>query len=156
MRYGLLLVVMLAWAMWLGGLMAMFLLVSHLFSADRSIAIVAAPRMFLAFERYQIILAAIALIAATAWRLREPRALLTGLFFAFAVASIGAVISAAIITPRVEQLRQIGQTSSPEFRTLHGRSMIVYTTDTATLLVAGILLASAMTPAKPLATPPPA
>src|SRR5687768_2143724 len=70
-----------AWALWLGGLMTLFLMVSHLFSADRNTAVVAAPRMFLAFERYQILLAAALLVASAVWRLREPRAMLTGLFF---------------------------------------------------------------------------
>ena len=67
MRYGLALLVMLAWGLWFGGLITLFLMVSHLFSADRATAVVAAPRMFLAFERYQIIVAAVALVATVAW-----------------------------------------------------------------------------------------
>jgi hypothetical protein len=138
-----------AWALWLGGLMTLFLMVSHLFSADRNTAVVAAPRMFLAFERYQILLAAALLVASAVWRLREPRAMLTGLFFTVAIASMGAILSTMIITPKMEALRKAGHGSTPEFRSLHGRSMMVYTSEAALLVIAGIILTRAMT------TPPP-
>jgi hypothetical protein len=40
----------------------------------------------------------------------------------------------------MEQLRQQGQADSPQFRKLHGISMIVYTGETFILLVAGFIL----------------
>jgi hypothetical protein len=55
----------------------------------------------------------------------------------------------------MEQLRQQGQSSSPEFRKLHGISMIVYSGQTLILLAAGLTLPWAMreqdktTPAPP-------
>ena len=137
MRYGFAFLTTLAWALWLGGLMTLFLLVSHLFSADRATAVVAAPRMFLAFERYQILLAAVALIATVAWRLTDQRGLITTLFVMFAVASVGAIVSASVITPKMEALRQAGQSSSPAFRALHGQSMIVFSLEAVALLIAG-------------------
>ena len=137
MRYGLSLLVMLAWALWFGGLMAVFITVTHLFSADRATAVVAAPRIFISFERYQLILAAVALVATVAWRFREPRAVLTTLFIMFAVASVGAIVNAAIITPRMEELRLAGQSHGPAFAQLHGRSMIVFMCEAAALLLAG-------------------
>jgi hypothetical protein len=146
MRYGLALVTTLAWALWFGGLMALFLFVSHLFRADRATAVVAAPKMFLAFERYQIMLAAVALIASAAWRLSTPRAMLTALFFLFALAASGTIVSATLITPRMEELRKQGESSSPAFRQLHGKSMMVYTSEAALLLIGGLILPAALRP----------
>src|SRR6266511_2082639 len=100
MRYGLSMIVTLAWALWLGGLMAVFVTVTHLFHVNRPTAMIAAPEIFLSFERYQIILAGAALLSAAVWRLSTPRKLLTALFFLFAFASVGTVVSGAIISPK--------------------------------------------------------
>lgn len=140
MRYGLALLIGLTWALWFGGLMALFLLVSHLFASDRPTAVLAAPRMFVAFARYQILLAAVALVATVAWRLTTPRALLTALFSLFAVAAVATVLIASVITPKMERLRLAGESATPEFRRLHGQSMIAYVAEAAALLVAGFLV----------------
>ncbi len=157
MRYGFALLATLAWGLWFGGLISLFVMVSHLFRVDRGTAVSAAPKMFVAFERYQIILAAAALIATTLWRLTTPRATLTALFFALAVASVGTITSAVAIVPKMEQLRLRGMTEGPEFRQLHGRSMLVYTAEAAALLVAGFILPAALgvTPRTTPATAPP-
>src|SRR5437868_2479354 len=105
MRYGLSLLAALAWGLWLGGLMTLFLTVSHLFSVNRSIAVNAAPEMFDIFERYQIALAAAALISSAIWRLATPRALLTVLFLLFALASLGPIVSSTLVTPKMQALR---------------------------------------------------
>src|SRR5688500_13990589 len=105
MRYGLSLILSLAWALWLGGLMTVFVVVSHLFRVNRPTAVIAAPEIFIAFERYQIILAGVALLMSAVWRLTTPRKLLTALFFLFATASIGTIISAAMISPRMHAIR---------------------------------------------------
>ncbi len=144
MRYSLAVLTSLAWALWLGGLITLFVMVSHLFRVDRTAAIAAAPKMFVAFERYQIILAAAALIATTLWRLTTPRAILTTLFFVFAIASIGTITSAVAIVPKMEQLRLRGMTEGLEFRALHGRSMLVYSGEVAVLLLAGFILPAAI------------
>jgi hypothetical protein len=144
MRYGLSLIVTLAWALWLGGLMTLFLTVSHLFKVNRPTAVTAAPEMFIAFERYQIILAGVALIAAAAWRLTTPRALLTALFFLLAIASVGTVLSAAIISPRMHAIRALGESSGPAFRRLHGMSMMAYTGEAVILLAAGCVLIASL------------
>lgn len=144
MRYGLSLVVALAWGLWLGGLMTLFLTVSQLFKVDRPLAVNAAPQMFLVFERYQIALATVALIASATWRLTTPRAMLTALFFLLAVASIGPVISSTLISPKMHRLRQLGQSSGPEFRMLHGQSMMVYTSEAGLLLIAGFVLVAGL------------
>jgi hypothetical protein len=143
-RRALSLILLLAWALWFGGLIALFIFVQVLFKSDRAVAVQAAPRMFLAFETYQLVLAAIALVTTAMWRLRAPRAILTTLFALFCIASIAAIVPPIAITPRMEILRIAGQSSSTEFKTLHGRTMIFYMTETISLLVAGLLLPSVL------------
>ena len=144
MRYGLSLLVMLAWALWFGGLMTLFVMVSHLFAADRATAVVAAPRLFVAFERYQLVVAAVALIATVAWRFKQPSGVLTTLFIMFAVASLGAIFNASTLTPKMEQLRLAGQSTSPAFRQLHARSMVMFMCEAVALLMAGGLIMAGM------------
>jgi hypothetical protein len=48
-----------AWALWLGGTVAILVLVQHLFKTDRDLAAQAAPQLFLTFEKYQLTLAAV-------------------------------------------------------------------------------------------------
>jgi hypothetical protein len=144
MRYGLSLIAALAWGLWLGGLITVFVTVNHLFRVNRPTAVLAAPEIFIAFERWQIILAGAAMLSAAIWRLTTPRKLLTALFFLFAVASIGTVIATAVISPRMHAIRIAGESSGPEFRRLHGYSMMVYTSQTALLLAAGAVLIAAM------------
>ncbi len=143
-RYLLPLIVLLTWGLWFGAILGLFLFVQVLFKTDRDVAVRAAPRMFIAFETFQLVLAAIALIATAVWRLRVPRALLTVIFVLFCIASVAAIIPPIAITPKMELLRIAGQSSSPQFKALHGRTMIFYMTITISLLVVGLLLPSAI------------
>src|SRR5258707_499027 len=68
MRTLLSILVTLAWALWLGGLVTLFLTVVTLFRFDRTIAIQTAPQIFLMWERYQLALAAAALVTTFALR----------------------------------------------------------------------------------------
>jgi len=136
--------VCIAWALWLGGLGALFLFVTDLFANDRPTALKAAPQMFLVFERYQILLAAAALMGAVAWRVLAGSIRVTVLFFLLAAATVPAALGPMLVTSRMEQLRQQGQSASPEFRKLHGISMIVYSGQTLILLAAGLTLPWAM------------
>src|SRR5262245_50168848 len=104
MRYGLSLLTALAWALWLGGLMALFILVSDLFKVDRPTAVIAAPRMFLHFERFQLLFAAVALLTTVLWRFIEKREGLIVLFCWFTLAAVALVIAAGVVTPKLEQL----------------------------------------------------
>jgi hypothetical protein len=127
------------WALWFGGVMGLFLSVQVLFhQTDRPIFLASAPRLFIAFERYQLILAAISLLATFTWRLIAPVRRLTTLFVLFAVATIGAVTETTEMTPRIEALRIEGLTHTPEFLRLHGLSVAVYMAVAITLLVAGV------------------
>jgi hypothetical protein len=144
MRYGLSLLTALAWALWFGGLITVFVLVTDLFKVDRPTAVIAAPRMFVRFERFELILAAVALLSAGVWRIRERRAALSILFTFLAVATVGLVINAAVITPKMEQIRVAGESSGPQFRKLHGQSMAVHSLQAMALLLAGLTLPAAM------------
>lgn len=154
MRYALSLLTALAWALWLGGLIAVFVLVTDLFKFDRSTALVAAPRIFVHFERFELLLATAALLASAIWRIREPRTSLSILFAGLAIATVGLVINAAVITPRMEQIRVAGESSGPRFRKLHGQSMAVHSLQALALMLAGLTLPAAMTPPVPHDTAP--
>jgi hypothetical protein len=132
--------VCIAWALWFGGLGALFLFATRLFAEDRATALKAAPILFLSFERYQLLLAAAALLGSVVWRASTGSIRATLIFSLLAGATIPAALSPMLITSRMEALRVQGQSESPEFRRLHGISMIVYTGETLILLVTGLSL----------------
>ena len=132
--------VCIAWGLWFGGLGALFLFATRLFAEDRETALKAAPMMFLAFERYQLILAAVALVGVVIWRISTGSIRVTVVFSLLAIATIPAALGPMLITSRMEALRVQDQSSSPEFRKLHGISMIVYTGETFILLITGTTL----------------
>jgi hypothetical protein len=136
--------VCIAWGLWFGGLGSLFLFVTRLFAEDRPTALQAAPRMFLAFERYQLLLAMAALLGAVVWRVLARSVRVTVLFWMLAAASLPAALGPMFLTSRMEQLRVRGETSSPEFKKLHGESMIIYCAETLVLLAAGLTLPWAM------------
>ena len=153
MRFGLSLLTTIAWGLWFGGMVGLFVFVSYLFVADRPTAVVAAPRMFAVFERYQLILAAAALIACAAWRMVDRRGVITALFAAFALAAVGVVLSATVIRPPMERLREQGESSGTEFHRLHKVSERVYSAQAVVLLIGGIILHYALTPRAPKTRP---
>ena len=138
--------VCIAWALWFGGLGALFLFVKHLFTIDHDLAVKTAPHLFEVFERYQILLAALSLIATAAWRFMTGSPRVTALFYVFAVASVGAALGPPLFTHPMLNLISQGKSSSPEFRRLHGESMGVYSAETLVLLIAGFALPWALQP----------
>src|SRR5712671_601393 len=132
-------VAMLAWALWLGGLVTLFICVMTLFSKEHALAQQAAPLLFLAFEKFQLIIAAIALTSTFAWRLSSHTVLLNSLFIVLALASIGAAFSPMYFTKKMEILRAEGRQKSPEFQRLHGQSMMIYCGETGLLLIGGMV-----------------
>ena len=147
MRYFLSILVAVAWALWFGGLITLFLVVTQLskiFIDRRDIFGQAGSGTFIMFERYQLVVGALALISAFALRLVSPAVVRTAFFSVLILAAVGAVASPMWITPKIEALRQAGETSSPQFKKLHGVSMMVYSADALILLVAGTLLPAAI------------
>ena len=150
------LVGVLAWALWLGGLIALALFVIALFREDRATALVAAPLMFARFERAQLLFAAVSLLAVGGLRLIEPRAVHSVIFTFFAVATLALVISATLIRPKLERLRVEGESAGPQFRHMHGQSMALYSLQASALALAALFIPAAMNrpEVKPAPMPP--
>jgi len=137
-------VALLAWALWFGALAAMFVIGTAMFARDRALAVQANPAMLILFERYQLILGAIALASLVAWRMAGGSVLVIALFVMLAIAAAGAIAAPLAITSKMEKLRLAGQSHSAEFRMLHGQSMMVYSAEGGALLAAGLLLPAAI------------
>jgi hypothetical protein len=141
-RRGLPTLLALVWSLWLGGLVVLFLSIHSLFktfASDHSIAGEAASGIFTRFNRYQLVLAGIALIGSFAWRVGSGRSGVTGLFFCFGVAAFAAIVAARVAT-RLEGLRLAYQTHTPQFVRLHGFSMLMYLGEVVMLIIGGLLL----------------
>ncbi len=126
--------------MWFGGLAALFLFVTQLFAVDRAMAKQAAPQLFHVFEKYQILLAAVALLGTLAWRVISGSARTTMLFCLLGVASLAAACGPILTSTRMNQLIAQDQSDTPEFRKLHGESMMIYSSELLLLLAAGLML----------------
>jgi hypothetical protein len=143
MRYVIASLAALAWGLWLGGLVAMFIFVMTLFRADRAIAIEAAPRMFAAFHSYELILGPIALAVTALWLAVEKHRGVIWLLLAFATAMVGSFITGSLIT-RMNAVRLSQGSNSPEFKRLHRQAEGIYQGQTMVLLGAGLLLPGAI------------
>lgn len=129
-------------ALWLGGIVWLMAGVQAMFNADRQVAVRAAPILFVTFDRYQLILAPLALLAALLhWRSLRSRA---AAFLAIlaTVALMFALTSSLVITPRIDALRLAGQGGSAQFKSLHALSMLCLTVE-AGLLALWLLVVSA-------------
>jgi uncharacterized membrane protein len=147
MRYLAATLAVLATALWLGGLVALFLFAPAVFKAfgpeDRAIAGKATSTMFVVFARYQLAFAGVALIAAFLGYLQRRTGLLIALFVCFAIATVGAVANNVLVIPPMESLRLAGESSTPQFRKLHGVSMAVSLGITLAVTAAAVLLPAA-------------
>ena len=130
-------------SLWLGGIVFLFIGVSTLFRAfprpASDVAPQAAPALFHVWERYQLTLAAVALVSAFAWYVIVRTKRLVVLFLLLTLASAGGVVSTTLITPRIDPMREAGQSSTAEFRALHARSMQCYVAQAALLLVSVLM-----------------
>ena len=123
--------------LWLGGLVALILFVSTLFVKARGVAVDAAPVIFAAFEKYQLALAAVALLTLVLWRLAGRTRTKTLALAATLVATGLAVLQISVITPRINASRV---TDRPAFDRYHGYASKNYTT-ISLFVFAGLLLA---------------
>jgi uncharacterized membrane protein len=140
--------VTLAWALWFGGLLTLFIAVQSLFATfgdQRSIAGSGAAGIFRRFELFQLTLAAAGLLAMLAWRILSGRSKLKVAILALmSLATVCAIVETAFVSRAIDRLRSEGQTQTTEFRKLHGQSMMLYVGEAGLLLVAGLLLPSAI------------
>ena len=140
------LLVTLAWGLWFGGLITLFMAVTALFDTFRgrqTIAGTGAAAIFGRFELFQLALAAIMLLATLAWRMHcGPSKLKVMMLALVSVATVLAMIETAVVARKIDALRGQGETQSPAFKRMHGTSMALYSGETLMLLVVGLLLPS--------------
>ncbi|MBC8109170.1 MAG: hypothetical protein H7Z14_21465 [Anaerolineae bacterium] len=130
-----------ALALWLGGLVALFLFVGALFREDRTLAISAAPTLFNSFATYQLFLGMIGLIALFFWRSMVRSRWISTIIVLFIISLALAAYVMFSMIPEMEAIRIGGQSGdSPRFKTLHGMSMIFYTSQTIALLLAAMMI----------------
>jgi hypothetical protein len=142
-------IVVLAWGLWFGAIVMVFVTVTSLFSTfadQRQIAGAAAAGVFRRFEVFELILAPVGLLAALLlrrWAANRSFATVVAAFLA--LAAVGACASHFYLTPRIDELRRQGVPSSSEqFKSLHGQSSMVYASQAVVLLAAGLLLPGAI------------
>ena len=147
--------VLLAWGLWFGAIVMVFVTVTSLFATfadQRQVAGAAAAGVFRRFEVLQLGAAAVAVVGALLLRARGRGA--TALVGLLALAAVGAVVSSFLLTPRIDALRREGvPSSSQQFKSLHRASSTVYSSQAVALLAAGVLLPGAILRPRPAAAP---
>ena len=138
-------------SLWLGGLVSLFVFVATLFPFDRPTALVAAPRMFHVFERYQLILAGISIALTIAWRMcacSKSKRWLTAFLIAGAVL---ASVQAGVISPKMNEVRF----ADPHlFQQLHRVANVIFITTTLCATGAMLMLIAAITRPQQHTNPP--
>src|SRR2546421_8629038 len=93
-------IALLAWSLWFGALVALFVFVTTLFHNDREIAVQAAPQLFVAFQKYHLIVASIALVAVVAWRIVSRSKLVLAMFILLGLAACcGVAVAVWVVGP---------------------------------------------------------
>lgn len=132
--------VTIALGLWLGGLVALILFVSTMFVKARAIAVDAAPVLFNAFERYQLVLAAVSLLTLVIWRWAGRSKTKTMAIAATLIATALAALQIGYITPKIEAARN---TDRAVFDRFHHLASTNYTVLSVFVLVALILAITA-------------
>lgn len=127
----------LAWALWLGGLVALLMFVLRLFEASRPVAVEAAPVLFRTFASYQVLVGMIACAAGTLLAMSTRRRVHAALSLVM-IAALSAALLVRGWTHQMESIRHAGQSTGPEFKALHAKTSIAYTGSAGLLLIAGI------------------
>ena len=117
-------VVTLALGLWAGGLVALILFVSTLFVKARTVAAETAPALFDVFEKYQLILAVIALLALVVWRWAGRTRSKTFALSLTMLATLLAFVQISYITPVINRTRN---TDRPTFDRYHRLASTNYT-----------------------------
>jgi hypothetical protein len=129
-------------ALWLGGLITLFILVQAVFKAvpDRALAGQSTSAMFVIFGQYQLFIAAAALVGAFLGYIATRRNIFVVAFALYGLAALGAAFLRMHVIPRMEGLRLSGANTSPAFKKLHGQSIMIFTAMAALLLIATALV----------------
>jgi hypothetical protein len=148
MRYFLSGLLALAWALWFGGIVSLFLFINRLFESMkdeyRGVFDVVAPQQFRMAERFGIVAGGLALLVAFAMRLLTRGVAATWLFALLAIAAVLEVVRPVLISAKMLALIRPGETPSPEFMRLHGLYMAAASIEAIFLLIAAFALPAAM------------
>jgi hypothetical protein len=137
MRKVLTVILGIAWALWFGGMVVLLIFVIRLFNTSKEIGIEAAPVLFRTFAHYQIIVGIIACSCGTLLAMQTRRTA----HAAMTLLMLGAFAAALLIrgwTFKMETLRAAKLSEGPEFKAMHARSSMAYSTSAGLLLVSGI------------------
>jgi hypothetical protein len=144
MRYPLLLLAAVAWALWFGATVSLFVFGWHYFRPgvmpSHEAAAGAANAMFLAFTPYEMALAGVGLLSAAVGVAAVPSRWTLGLLAGFVGATCMAITFGLGLLPRMEGMRQQGLTGTDQWRKLHGQSMMTLSIQALILLGTGALL----------------
>lgn len=140
MRYISSTLLLFAWSLWLGGLVAVFFIVTLLFAADKTLAVQVGPRVFPPFEKLQLILGAVALLGCFALRVSTKSGFWTFVLAILIVAVLPAIASPLLVTPKLMALWSQNLSYNADFKKLHGYSMMLYTATTIMLALTGLVL----------------
>lgn len=143
---------LLAWSLWLGGLVGVLLAVTTIFAAldpDKHAAGAIAAQVFANADKLVFILAAFALLSCAGLLLQSPTKSRQTVFALLILAALLATGSATVISPKINAMRKAATTESPEFKKLHGLSMLLALTELLSLTAAGLALPPALTPKPP-------
>jgi hypothetical protein len=133
---------LLAWALWFGGMVALLIFVTRLFKASREIGVSAAPVLFRTFAGYQFVVGGLTVALAVALLIASRSKAVT-VFGALAVVALALAFPIRAWTYRIGELYAAGQSQSEEFKAIHRMSSATYSTSALLLLIAGIALVSA-------------
>jgi hypothetical protein len=135
--------VAIAWAVWFGGMIMLFVALGSIFTTpgvDRATAGDVAAGLFPKFERMQLVLAAVCVLGTFAWWFAARSRAKLVLFVLFGLATVAAVAETTMVTPKIEAMRVQGLRGTPEFDRMHRVSSRVYMSGAGILLIAGLVL----------------
>ena len=119
--------------LWLGGLVTLVIFVASLFTHDHTLASSAAPWLFHVFERYQLGLAAVALVLLMTWRAFGRPWQRTASLASATIATLLAIFEIAYVTPNVLKAQGIDPAT---FEFYHHLATTNYTITTIFVMIA--------------------
>jgi hypothetical protein len=144
-KHLLLYITLLAWALWFGATIAVFVFVKHYFAVfPHDQAGICANAMFNSFAKYELALAGISLMSTGLLMVSYPTVRWVLVLGCLILTSGMAVTVALGLIPMMDALLDQGKQHSPEFIKLHVKSMIAMSMQTGMLLLVGIMLITAL------------
>jgi hypothetical protein len=134
-------VMLVAWGLWFGGMIALFIFIMRLFltfkQETRPVAAQAAPVIFDTFSAYQLLVGMIACAAATLLTMMTRRNLHAVLSLLM-IAALAAAMFIRTWTVQMELLDRNVPAQINQFNAMHHRTTQLYVTSSVLLLIAGV------------------